>query len=272
MPGKTLGSVSSQLLTLLAEDNRTVFSVSDAQAILGGSYDATLQTLRRLVRTGWIVRLAVGRYAVVPLSSGSAATPQLNRYVIARELLRETPYYISHESAMDIHSMLTRPVTTVVVTTPRRLVAREILGTPYRFVYAPVTALWGCEAAWVTPYERVTVSDLEKTILDGLIRSDLCAGIGQVAMGLWMRHDEFKWDRLGQYVERSGYRVAAQRLGYLLELYGLGTPSLVRLLQDMTGSAYARLDPLLPDSGPYLARWRLRLNIEPETLQSLIRT
>jgi len=272
MANKTLGSTSARLLTVLAADNRTIFSVADAQEILGSSYDATLQTLRRLTRAGWLVRLTAGRYAIVPLSSGSEATPQVNRYVVARELLGETPYYISHESAMDVHNMLTRPVTTVIVTAPRRLARRDILGVSYRFVYAPPSALWGCEPVWVTPYEQVTVSDLEKTILDGLARPDLCAGVSQVATGLWMRHDDFDWDRLARYAQKLGRRAVAQRLGYLLELYDLGTPSLIESLQAMVGASYARLDPLLPDGGPHLARWRLRLNLEPETLQAIIRT
>jgi predicted transcriptional regulator of viral defense system len=272
MAGKTLGPAGAQLLTALAESNKNIFSVADAQDILGSSYDAALQTVRRLAHAGWLVRLAAGRYAIVPLSSGSEASPQVNRYVIARDLLGETPYYISHESAMDIHNMLTRPVTTVTVTTPRRLAGREILGVPYRFVYAPLTALWGCEPAWVTPYERVTVGDLEKTILDGLVRPDLCAGIGQVATGLWMRHDDLDWDRLAHYAQKLKHRAAAQRLGYLLELYGLGTPLLITSLQEMVGTGYVRLDPLLADGGPYLARWRLRLNLEAETLQATIRT
>jgi predicted transcriptional regulator of viral defense system len=65
--------------------------------------------------------------------------------------------------------MLTRPVTTVLVSTPRLLARREILGMPYRFVHAPPSALWGNEPVWVTPYEQVTVSELERTILDGLV-------------------------------------------------------------------------------------------------------
>ena len=272
MVSKTLGSTSSRLLTALAGDNRNIFSIADAQEILGSSYDATLQTLRRLTRAGWLVRLTAGRYAIVPLSSGNEATPQVNRYVIARELLGETPYAISHESAMDVHNMLTRPVTTVVVTTPRRLARREILGVPYRFIYAPPPALWGCEPVWVTPYEQVTVSDLERTILDGLSRPDLCAGVSQVATALWLRQDDFDWDKMARYVQRMARRAVAQRLGYLLELYELGTPSLVESLQEMVSVSYARLDPLLPDDGPTLARWRLRLNLEPETLQAIVRT
>jgi predicted transcriptional regulator of viral defense system len=272
MANKTLGATSARLLSVLSKEDRTIFSVADAQRVLGTSYDATKKTLRRLTRAGWLVRLAAGRYAIVPLSSGDEDTPQVNRYVIARELLGETPYYISHDSAMDIHNMLTRPVTTVVVTTPRRLADREILGMPYRFVYAAPSALWGSEPIWVTPYERVIVSDLERTILDGLARPDLCAGISQVATGLWMRQDDFDWDRLASYAQRLGTRAVAQRLGYLLELYGLGTPATVEMLQEMVGTSYARLDPILADNGPYLARWRLRLNLEQETLQSIVRT
>jgi len=272
MANKTLGATGARLLTALAADNRTIFTISDAQELLKSNYDATLKTVRRLAQAGWLVRLTAGRYAIVPLSSGDEATPQVNRYVIAREILEDTPYYISHDSAMDIHNMLTRPVTTVVVTTPRRLVDREILGVPYRFVYAAASALWGTEPVWVTPYERVMVSDPERTILDGLARPDLCAGIGQVATGLWMRHDDLDWGKLVDYVRKLGTRAVAQRLGYLLELYGLGPPAAVEILQEMVGTSYARLDPLLADGGSYLARWRLRLNLEPDTLKSIVRT
>lgn len=272
MTSKTLGATGARLLTALAESNQTIFSIADAQELLESSYDAALKTVRRLAHAGWLVRLTAGRYAIVPLSSGDEPTPQVNRYVIARELLDGAPYYVSHDSAMDIHNMLTRPVTTVIITTPRRLADRDILGVPYRFVYARPLALWGCEPIWVTPYERVTVSNLERTILDGLARPDLCAGLSEVATGLWMRHDDFDWDRLADYAQRLGIRAVAQRLGYLLELYGLGTPATVEVLQGMVGSSYARLDPLLADKGPYLARWRLRLNLESETLQSIVRT
>ena len=87
-----------------------------------------------------------------------------------------------------------------------------------------------------------------------------------------MRQDDFDWTKLAHYAQKLGRRAVAQRLGYLLELYGLGTPSLIGSLQAMVSTSYARLDTLLPDDGPYLARWRLRLNLEPETLQATVRT
>lgn len=278
MLSKNLGPVSAQLLKALAEDNRAVFSVAEAQRYLRAHTNtpyteaATRELLRRLVRSGWAARLGAGRYAIVPLSSGDLLTPQVNRYVIAREILGEAPYYISHASAMDIHNLLTHPVTEVLVSTPQRLKVREILGTPYRFIYTPAANVWGCESVWVTPYEQVMASDLERTLLDGVMRSDLCAGLGQVATALWMRHDEIKWERLAAYTMRARHHAAAQRLGYLLELYQLGTPELIATLLELRSTAYALLDALLPDEGPYLSRWRLRINLEPEALLSIIRT
>ena len=272
MVTKTLGATSAQLLTSLAEKNRLVFSITDAREILGGSYNAALHALRRLTDAGWLVRLTAGRYAIVPLSSGDAALPQVNRYVIARELLGESPYYVSHESALDIHNMLTRPITRVIVTTPRRLKEREILSMSYRFISAPLSSLWGHELNWVTPYEQVNVSDLERTILDCLNRPDLCAGVSQAAVGLWIRQEDLGWDILGRYTRKLGRHSVAQRLGYLLELFELGIPSLIEDLQKMVASHYVNLDPFLPEQGPYLARWRLRINIEPEELETIVRT
>lgn len=272
MSNKTIGPTGARLLTTLAERDRPIFSVDEAQAVIGGDYGAVVQTLRRLARAGWVVRLTAGRYALVPLSSGSTNAPQVNRYVIMRELIEPAPYYISHDSAMDIHDMLTRPVTVVTATSPRRLGRRTTLGVPYRFIHAPLAALWGYAFVWVTPHEQVMVSDLERTLLDGLVRPDLCAGISQVATALWMRHADLDWDKLGGYAEKLGVRAAAQRLGYLLELFGLGTPTTIARLHTLIATSYSRLDPMLPDQGPYLARWRLRINLEPADLEAVIRT
>jgi hypothetical protein len=81
----------------------------------------------------------------------------------------------------------------VIVTTTRRLARREKVGSPYRVVYAPASAPRGNEPVWVMPYERVSVSNLERTILDGPAQPDLCAGVSQVATQLWMRHDDLDW-------------------------------------------------------------------------------
>ena len=46
---------------------------------------------------------------------------------------------------------------------------------------------------------------------------------------------------------------------------------LTRLRKRLTAS-YAILDPLLPAEGKFLARWRLRLNVDPEEIEAVVRT
>jgi predicted transcriptional regulator of viral defense system len=266
---KTLGSKNARLLTTLAGRGKTIFSVEDAQQIAGGSYHATLELMRRLVKAGWVVRLGAGKYAVVSLAAGNEAIPEANRLVIARELADNAPYYISHDSALEVHNMLTRPVTTVTITTTRRMLGRKILNVPYRFVTAKPENMWGYSPVWIMPSEQVQVSDLERTILDGLARPDLCAGISEVAIGLWMRKENLNWEKLVDYAGRLRNQAAVKRLGYLLEIYELGTEKTISALQELVGPSYALLDPMLSSQGHYLARWRLHLNIDPDVLKGI---
>ncbi|MFZ1464640.1 MAG: hypothetical protein WAV60_11370 [Anaerolineae bacterium] len=48
MSNKTIGPAGARLLTTLAERDRPIFSVAEAQAVIGGDYGAVVQTLRRL--------------------------------------------------------------------------------------------------------------------------------------------------------------------------------------------------------------------------------
>jgi predicted transcriptional regulator of viral defense system len=269
---KNLGTESASLLTTLASQGQMVFTIQDAMRIYGKSYSATVQTLRRLKQAGWLVRLNAGKYAIVPLEAGDEAIPAANRLVIARELAGEAPYYVSHDSALEVHNMLTRPVTSVTVTTVRRLLNRTVLRVPYRFVVARPETLWGFAPVWVMPEEQVQVSDLERTILDGLARPDLCAGVSEVATGLWMRKDDLDWEKLASYAHRLGNQAVAKRLGYLLELYGLAPENVRNSLLDLVGASYALLDPMLPEEGRRLSRWRLRINLNPDSLKGIVTT
>ena len=63
-----------------------------------------------------------------------------------------------------------------------------------------------------------------------------------------------------------------RRLGYLMELYDIGTPGNWDRLRDKLTDTYANLDPLMPAEGKYLRKWRLRLNVSSDELFSTVRT
>ena len=269
---KTLGRENSRLFTALASLGRIVFSIEEAQKISGKNYPATQQALLRLTKAGWLVSLGAGKYAIVLPSAGDEAVPAANRLVIARELIGDVPYYISHDSALEIHNMLTRPITTVTISTPRRLKSRTVFNVPYRFITTRPKDMWGYTPVWTSAEDQVQVSDPERTILDGLARPDLCAGVSEVATGLLIRKDDLDWKKLAEYAQRLGSQAVVKRLGYLLDFYSLAPSEILSRLQGQIGPSYALLDPLLPKSGQFLSRWRLQLNIDTETLKGIAST
>ena len=269
---KTLGPISGELLLRLSAEAKFIFSVADAQAVTGNSYEATTALLSQLVNKRWLVRLVPGKYLIVPLEAGLESIPMADRYVIAREVLDPLPYYISHYSAMALHQMTTQPINTVYATVPRQRTTRTIAGIEYRLVYANPRFFWGWERIWVTDQEQVQVSDLEKTLLDCAVRPHLCGGLGELAKGLWLRKADLNESRLVDYVQRLDHKAAAKRVGFLLETYNLGEQMTIAALQTLANSRYALLDPTLPDEGPYRARWRLRINLNPEELRTTVWT
>jgi len=118
----------------------------------------------------------------------------------------------------------------------------------------------------------VQVSDLEKTVLDCAARPELCGGLAELAKGLWMRKNDLNEDRLVAYVRRLDHKAAIKRIGFLLETYHLGRPETIASLQALVNSRYSPLDPTLPAQGPYRARWRLRVNLDPEELKTTVWT
>jgi predicted transcriptional regulator of viral defense system len=269
---KTLGPASAELVLRLSAAGKTAFSIADAQAVTTRPYATVAALLSQLARRGWLVRLSPGKYLIVPLEAGLESIPLADRYVIAREALEPLPYYISHYSALELHQMTTQPVNTVYVTTPRQRADRTIAGVEYRFIYANPRSFWGWEEVWATGQERVRVSDLEKTILDCAARPDLCGGLSEAAKGLWLRKDALDEQRLVAYARRLDHRAVAKRVGFLLETFDLGSPETIAALQALVNRRYTLLDPTLPDKGPYRARWRLRVNLDPEELKAIVWT
>jgi predicted transcriptional regulator of viral defense system len=63
-----------------------------------------------------------------------------------------------------------------------------------------------------------------------------------------------------------------RRLGYIMELYEIGSLKSRNRLRDRLTNTYVKLDPLLPAEGKFLRKWRLHLNVSPDELLSTVRT
>ena len=269
---KTLGPQAAKLVTTLHERSRVVFRLEDVRDITGLSETSARSFARKLVDRGVAARLKPGLYVLVPFELGRERQYAGNPLVVAREIVHGEDYYLSHATAMEIHGMTTQPQLVVMVSTPKPRRPVTTLGVEFRFVRCRRKHLFGLTDHWVTKQEKVRVSDLERTIIDGLKQPEHCGGLTEVAKGLWMRREDVNADRLVQYAERIGVGAVVRRLGFLLEIYELASaPELDRLRNALT-STYVRLDPILPAEGKRLRRWRLQLNVDPDELRAVVRT
>lgn len=165
--------------------------------------------------------------------------------------------------------MLTQPQLIVYVSSPKMLRPRTIQGTEFRFVRCKKSDLFGITEMWLNKHEKVRVSDLERTLLDGLKHPAYCGGFSEVAKAFSIKRPEIDPQKLIDYALILDVGAVNRRLGYLMELYQIGLPIHWQFLQTTLTATYQLLDPELPAKGHHIAKWRLRLNIPEEELLAL---
>jgi predicted transcriptional regulator of viral defense system len=266
---KTLGPQAAKLITALHEKRRTIFSVRDVNEITGLAAKSARNFADTLVRRGIATRLKAGLFILVPFELGREREYLGNPYLVARELAAGRPYFLSHASAMDLHGMVTQPQLVVYVTTPRAVRGRTILGTEFRFVRCKPEHFFGTVDHWVDKTEKVVVSDLERTVIDGLKQPEYFGGFSEVAKGFWVRRSDVDVGRLVDYALRLDVGAVIRRLGFLLEISGIDAPADLERLRARLTATYHLLDPTLPAEGRRLARWRIRVNVTPEEIETL---
>jgi predicted transcriptional regulator of viral defense system len=266
---KTLGPRSAQLFIELNEQRKTTFTLADVTAITGLSPVAARNLVYKAQQRRLLTRLKPGLYNLVPFELGRADRHVDSPYLIARELAGKAPYFLSHGAAFELHRMVTQPNLTVTVSCTRRVRPQTVGGYDFRFIHVAPQQVFGITKHWIDKERFVMVSDMERTILDGLRHPAFVGGITEVAKGLWMKRDELDMIKLVEYTRRLDVGAVVRRLGYLLEHYALADTATLESLRRLLTPTYQRLDPLLPAEGSFLARWRLQLNVAPEELDAV---
>lgn len=266
---KTLGPRAAQLFTELNELRRSTFTLADVESITGLSAAAARNLVHKAQQRGLVTRLKPGLYNLVPFELGWATEHVDSPYIIARELAGAAPYFLSHGTALELHRMVTQPNFTVYVSCTRRVRRQTVGGFDFRFIHITPEQEFGIMKYWIDKERFAMISDMERTIIDGLRHPAFAGGITEVAKGLWMKRAVLKVERLVDYARRLGSGAVVRRLGYLLEHYDMADASVLAPLRDMLTATYQRLDPLLPAEGEHLSRWRIQLNVTPEELDAV---
>ena len=263
-----------ELVRVLAYEGDRIFTTDRARELaprVGLSDDYVLESLHHLRRNGWIVPLRRGLYA---LSSPVPGVAAVHEFEVAMALVQ--PAAISHWSALHHHGLteqIPRQVfvlTTTDVSVPRKR-AREtagvrsgypVNGTVYQFVQVRPRRYFGAERIWIGD-ARVSITGLERSLLDGLAMPQHCGGFGEVIHAFGEAMPRLDVERLVEYARRLGPAIA-KRAGWVLERQGCETPQLDELAA-LPIKGHRKLDPTGPRKGVYNNRWMVQENLAVTT-------
>ena len=255
-------------MRLLSQTGDRIFTTSRARELAPqvGLRDAYVgEALYHLRRNGWITSLRRGLYALSYTVPGVAP---VHEYEVAMALVQ--PAAISHWSALNYHG-LTEQIpwkTFVLTTTDASVPARgtsdasdrgyQAGGMWYQFIQTRPERFFGVERVWVGE-ARVSITSLERTLLDGLAMPRYCGGFGEVVYVFGEALPRADIDRMVADAPRLGVAVA-KRLGWVLETHGIEDRHLEELAA-LPVKGYRKLDANGTGKGGYNGRWMLQENL-----------
>ena len=262
--------VGIELVRLLAYEGDRIFTTDRARELAPsvGLKDAYLaEALYHLRKNNWIVSLRRGLYALSPTVPGVAAA---HEFEVAMALVE--PAMISHWSALHYHGLTEQiPRDVFVVTTTDAWIPRprkdragrsggsfQVGDTTYRFIQVKPDRFFGGEKVWVGE-ARVSITGLERTLLDGLSMPQHCGGFAEALHALRIGIDQLNTERITEYAIRLGV-TTAKRLGWALESLGVPRSNLEELAA-LPINGYRKLDPAGPRKGPCNGRWMVQENL-----------
>ena len=261
--------VGIELVRLLASRGDRVFSTERARELAPhvGLKDSYLcEALYHLRQNDWIVPIRRGLYALsVP------GTFPVHEFEVAMNLAN--PAAISHWLAMNHHGLTEQiPRTIFVLTTTessfprvRGIKSRGVSyrgyksgNASYRFIQVKPEHFFGTEEILIGN-TLVSITDMERTLLDGLCRPQYCGGFEEVLYAFNTTEDRLNIKRIVEYALRlSG--AAAKRLGWILEYWGYDFSEFSELAE-LPVKGYRKLDPTGPRKGPCNNRWMIQENL-----------
>lgn len=262
-------TVGVELVRKLSTEGQRIFTADAARKVapsVGLSPGYFRQALHHLARSGWIVRLKKGLYV---LSGAVPGTTPLHEFEIAMALV--DPAAISHWSAMSHHGLTDQTPRKVFVLTTARSVPRRRGARPegvepgyavgetiYQFIQVKPERFFGIEPVWVNE-SRISITDPERTLLDGLMAPQYCGDFAEVLHAFELRVPQFNVERIIDYALKLDV-ATVKRLGWILERQGVAAERLVSL-QQRPIKGYRVLDPTRPRRGPCEARWMIQVNL-----------
>jgi len=231
------------------------------------------KVLSGMVKKGMLIKLNRNLYHIVP-SSADANKYIPDWHLVAKYLMNGKDYYIGYYSAMQIHALITQPSLTEIVVTNLQVKPslKKIRGIEFQFVNHIQTRFFGYKNTWINQYEKVMVSDIEKTLVDAVTRPHLCGGMIEVGKAIYETRGKIKLDTLLSYLTQNESQAAIKRYLFICDLISIDWTVHHESMLQKIGSGFSLLDTSGPDQGRKDSRFCLKINVDTETIKNSIFT
>lgn len=191
----------AQVISEIRSRDMVVFTNKDMVRFLDTSKKNTYRIIGNMLEKDLVKRVEKGKYILTEVWN------ELDIYEIVPDIFQ--PSYIAFWSALHYHKMTDQVPRTVFLVTTKRKKSLRFQGQKVKYVTVKRSLFFGYER-----YDKVVVSDIEKTVIDCLRHPEYSGGISQIREAI---SDELDTDRLIEYCVLTGSSAVASRLGYLLE-------------------------------------------------------
>ena len=249
-----------EFLTTLTQEGYRIFSVNEARAVVEGmglKVSSTSYLIKALLTKKAIRQLFKGLYA---LEDHLLAGAPLHKFEIAMHLVKTGS--INCWSAMSYYELTDQVLSTVYILTPYKAANKrpkyyyKIDG--YEYVIIPIIEdnFWGIKRIFIGE-TKLSISDLERTLLDGLIRPNYCGGFREVLNAFLIAKDEMNIKKIIEYSQRCSIAVQ-KRLGWVLTQ--LSKKNIDYQLSISEKYYFDKLDPSGPRRGKLNKQWMIMEN------------
>jgi predicted transcriptional regulator of viral defense system len=239
----------------------------DLSSVLGVSAAWAKNILSKLARKGVAQRVGRGKYVVIPADilygrKSYVADP----LVLISELMKETEYYVAYYSAAHVHGLIEQMPFKTTVAVLNQMRSINVGNVFLNFVNLKKSRFFGYEEIRYLD-ATINVSDIEKTLVDGVDRPELCGGIPEVARIISNAFEtgQVHQQKLVSYVKKFGSQAIAQRLGFIIEYVQEKQkipvePEILEELLHLIGSKIYLLDTKSLKKGEISKKWKINNN------------
>lgn len=261
----SLGMLGAKFFSFVQLHELAIVRLGDLQRILNVTPQQEQELLKRLARSGFILRLKRSVYLVPnKIPPGGHWQPD-GKYIIAHYMnLYKADFYISGMYAMNYHGLTTQIPNELTIYN-NKIYGPKKIGTQ-RVVFIKIASerMGGLEKIIAKNKMIVYIASLERVVLDAVYDWKKLGALPDAYEWIKERIDNKKFIReLIRLTVSYGNVITKRRIGYCLELFGVDkdmTKLLLKSIKSQTG--WVLFNPYGPRKGKTDRKWRVIHNVE----------